>query len=209
MFPGTLSQHAKNTLALLGKQDFLKSAYMAGGSSLALQLGHRISVDFDFFTDTEFDLATVKKSLARIGNYKSTHEAPKSIVGELNGVKLSLFYYSYPLIAPTTEFLGTKLVSLADIAAMKLVAITDRGTKKDYIDLYLLAKKCFSIQQMFEYYDKKYHSLEVNRVTLLKALQYFDDADNSGMPVMVEKIKWDTVKRFFEREVVRLAEKYL
>ena len=61
---------------------------------------------------------------------------------------------------------------------------------------------------MFEYYDKKYHSLEVNRVTLLKALQYFDDADNSGMPVMVEKIKWDTVKRF-EREVVRLAEKYL
>ena len=209
MFPRTLSVSAQNTLALLGKQDFLKQTYLAGGSSLALQLGHRRSIDFDFFTNEPFELIDIKTNLNKIGVYQGEYETPKTIVGKFNEAKFSLFYYPYKLIAETTDYQGINLANYEDIAAMKLVAITDRGTKKDYIDLYFLANKCFSIEKMFNFYDKKYHNFEINKVTLLKALQYFEDADESEMPEMIEKINWEEVKKFFQKEVVRIAEKYL
>lgn len=209
MFPGTLFVDAQNALAILGKQDFIKRAYLAGGSALALQLGHRRSIDFDFFTDQEFELKEVKETLCAVGSYKAQQETPKTIVGEFNRIKFSLFYYPYKLISRTIQFKGVNLASKSDIAAMKLVAITDRGTKKDYIDLYFLANKCFPLEKMFDYYDKKYHNFEVNKLTLLKALQYFDDAERSEMPQMIEKINWKELKKFFQRETVRLAKNYL
>jgi len=196
-------------LALLGKQNFFKKTYLAGGSSLALQLGHRRSIDFDFFTDQAFELIDVKVILNKIGKYTGEHEAPKTMVGRFNEAKFSLFYYPYKLIDKTKDYQGINLASYEDIAAMKLVAITDRGTKKDYIDLYFLAKKCFPIEKMFTFYDKKYHNFEINKVTLLKALQYFDDADGSEMPEMIEKVDWEEIKKFFQKETVRIAEKYL
>ena len=209
MFPRTLPDNAQDSLALLGKQDFFQTTYLAGGSSLALQLGHRRSVDFDFFTHKTFELIEVKNKLNSIGKYTGQHEAPRTMVGKFNQAKFSLFYYPYKLVEKTTNYQGINLASFADIAAMKLVAITDRGTKKDYIDIYFLAKKCFSIEKMFDFYDKKYHNFEVNKVTLLKALQYFDDADGSEMPEMIEKVDWKEIKKFFEKETIRIAEKYL
>lgn len=209
MFPRTLPDNAQDSLALLGRQDFFKTTYLAGGSSLALQLGHRRSIDFDFFTDKTFELVEVKNILNSIGKYTGQHEAPRTMVGKFNEAKFSLFYYPYKLIDKTIDFQEINLANIKDIAAMKLVAITDRGTKKDYIDIYFLAKKCFSIEKMFKFYDKKYHNFEINKVTLLKALQYFDDADSSEMPEMIEKVDWGEIKRFFEKETVRIAEKYL
>lgn len=209
MFPGTLSDIAQNTLALLGKQDFLKSAYMAGGSSLALQFGHRYSIDFDFFTEFEFDSGQINKKLNEIGKYIQENQTPKTMVGELNGVKLSLFHYPYSLIAKTIPYSGVALASPEDIVAMKLVAITDRGTKKDFIDLYMLARKIFSIDVMLQFYDRKYHILESNLLTLIKSFSYFENAEDSDMPTMIEKISWEEVRKFFEKEAVRLANKYL
>ena len=133
MFPRTLSQLAQNTLALLGKQEFIRQTYLAGGSSLALQLGHRKSIDFDFFTEEGLDLKKVKKLMQSIGVYKSESETPKTLVGEFNRIKFSLFHYPYKLIDETNQFGGINLANIRDIAAMKLAAITDRGTKKDYI----------------------------------------------------------------------------
>lgn len=177
--------------------------------SLALQLGHRRSIDFDFFIDKTFELIDVKNILNSIGKYTGQHETPKTMVGRFNEAKFSLFYYPYKLISKTVNFQGINLANIKDIAAMKLVAITDRGTKKDYIDLYCLAKKRFSIEKMFDFYDKKYQSFEVNKMTLLKALQYFDDADDSEMPEMIEKVDWGQIKKFFQKETVRITEKYL
>src|SRR3989339_1154111 len=117
MFSSTLSRHAQDTLALLGRQDFLKSAYLAGGSSLALQMGHRRSIDFDFFSNEEFASVEIKKKLQSIGKYKVKNETPKTMVGEFNKVKFSLFYYLYPLVDRTTDFIGINLASIKDIAA--------------------------------------------------------------------------------------------
>jgi len=209
MFPGTLSDDSKNSLALLGKSKIFNKAYLAGGSSLALQLGHRRSIDFDFFSEEEFDPSQIKKQLRKIGNYKEETEGPKTMVGLFNNIKFSYFNYPYALIKPPLKFLNVNLASKEDIAAMKLVAITGRGTKKDFIDLYFLANKCFTFEKMFEFYDKKYHILSSNLFTLIKSLQFYFDADNKEMPEMVEKIDWETVKKYFQKEVVRLANKYI
>jgi hypothetical protein len=209
MFPNTLLPDAQKTLALLGKQNFLKKAYLAGGSALALQIGHRRSIDFDFFTSEELETSCIRKELKKIGTYETEFETPKTMVGVFNKVKFSYFYYPYNLIRKTTDFLGINLASIEDIAVMKLVAITDRGTKKDFVDLYFLAKECFSLENMFEFYDEKYHLLSSNLLTLLKALSYFDDAEKSEMPEMLKKVSWEEVKNFFKKEVVKVAKKWL
>jgi predicted nucleotidyltransferase component of viral defense system len=209
MFPNTLLPDAQKTLALLGKQNFLKKAYLAGDSALALQLGHRRSIDFDFFTSEEFETSYIRKELKKIGTYETEFETPKTMVGVFNKVKFSYFYYPYNLIRKTTDFLGINLASIEDIAAMKLVAITDRGTKKDFVDLYFLAKECFSLENMFGFYDEKYHLLSSNLLTLLKALSYFDDAEKSEMPEMLKKASWEEVKEFLQKETIRLARKYI
>lgn len=209
MFPGTLFIGAQNTLALLGKQNFLKQAYLAGGSALALQFGHRRSIDFDFFSESEFESKSVNANLKKIGIYKEENETPKTMVGLFNQTKFSLFHYPYSLIVPTIPYLGVSLAGPEDIAAMKLVAITDRGTKKDYIDLFMLSHKKFSIEEMLQLYDRKYHLLNTNLFTLIKSLQYFETADTADMPEMIEEVDWEEVKEFFRREVVKLADKYL
>ena len=209
MFPGTLSNHAHDTLALLGKQNLLKTAYLAGGSSLALQLGHRSSIDFDFFSENDFSSKNVNKQLKKIGSYTVENETPKTMVGKFNEVKFSLFYYPYHLIGLKKPYEGVFLASPEDIAAMKLVAITDRGTKKDYIDLYFLANKRCNFDEMFKFYEKKYHLLKSNLVTLIKSLSYFVDADGSEMPEMITKISWNEVREFFKKETTRLGNKYL
>ena len=204
MFPGTLSDDAQDALAVLGKSGILNWAYLAGGSALALYLGHRRSVDFDFFPASKFDPMKIKQELEAHGSYESDQLAADTMLGVFNGVKFSLFAYTYPLIGQLVEFSGIRLASPEDIAAMKLVAITDRGTKKDFIDVYVLAKQRFSLKEMFDFYNRKYKMLEQNKLTLLKSLQYFEEAEASGMPVMMESIDWEAVKDFFRSEVVRL-----
>jgi hypothetical protein len=106
-------------------------------------------------------------------------------------------------------YLGLKLTDPRDIAAMKLAAIMDRGTKKDFIDLYFMKKKGIAIDQAFDCYEKKYGKLANNLYSLIKSLSFFDDADQYEMPEMIEKVDWLEVKEFFKQEVLRLTEKYL
>lgn len=211
MFTTVLSKNATRALALLGKNKVLPlNTYLAGGSSLALQFGHRISVDFDFFTPSQFKSDDIVKRLNSLGDF-SLQEAQKenTILGLFNNVRFSLFLYNYPLIFKPIKYLGINLADPRDIVAMKLVAIMDRGTKKDYIDLYFLNKKGIKLDKAFKYYDKKYHKLANNIYSLLKSLVYFDEAEISDMPKMIEKVNWEEVKSFFKKEVVRLANKYI
>ena len=157
MFTKTLSQNAAGTLALLGKSGILKEAYLAGGTACALQLGHRISLDLDFFTDKEFFTEVVLGQLEKLPGFKLDETAKWTILGSFPEVKFSYFYYQYPLIAKSSTFNQISLASLADIAAMKVAAICSRGTKRDFIDLYFLIKKKFSLEQILRFYDKKYH----------------------------------------------------
>ena len=210
MFTTVLSKNAQDALALLGRSRVLpEKTYLAGGSALALHYGHRISVDFDFFTPVVFKENNIIQQLRKIGNFEMAEKHKNTILGDFNKVKFSLFKYDYPLVFSPINYLGIEIARPEDIAAMKLVAIMDRGTIKDFIDVYFLIKNGVSLEQSFHYYNKKYKNLANNIYSIIKSLTYFDDADLKEMPEMVEKIDWKTVKKFFQKEVVTLANKYL
>jgi len=212
MFEQVLSKNERDTLAILGKSGLLADVYMAGGTALALQIGHRFSYDFDFFTPKEFDenmmLQRIKKL---IPEFKLERKEWRTILGYIKESRFSLFYYSYPFLFKTNNFLGADIADIKDITAMKIAAISDRGVKKDFIDLYFIIKKekILSLENALEIYDKKFETLAQNKLHILKSLQYFSDAEESEMPKMIKSVSWPEVKSFFKKEVKVLSEEIL
>lgn len=205
LFEKTLSKETKKALAVLGKSDLLKKAYLAGGTACALQIGHRISVDLDFFTEEEFDAATVIRSLNKMGTFELDRTPWGTILGIFEKVKFSLFVYQYPLLFPCRNFNGIGLADLRDIAAMKIEAISSRGIKRDFVDLYSICRKGVPLKEALELYDRKYKSFASNRIHILKSLVYFVDAETNPMPKMLETVDWTKIKKFFEHEVPPLV----
>ncbi len=206
MVPGTLSESAQAALAVLGTSEIIRKCYLAGGSALALQLGHRMSYDFDFFTREKLQAQAIATHLADLGAFTTTLlEPPHTVMGEFDGVKFSLFRYDYPLIGKTVVFGGVTLASIEDIAAMKLSAIGGRATKRDYIDIYVISRQ-IPLDSQFELFEKKFGVLGNNRYITIKALGYFDDAEGDDIPRILDtSVTWEKVKDFLAHESMRLA----
>lgn len=208
MFTGSLSEKTKSALGLLGKSKILSQAYLAGGTALALQIGHRFSFDLDFFTLHPFSADEVTRGLKEVGDFKPRLSVSHTLLGNFNEVDFSLLLYNFPLINKLLTFGGLNLAGIEDIAAMKLSAISDRGTKRDFIDLYFLLQK-FSLERLFEFYEQKYKKLEVNLYHLLKSLVYFADAEEEKMPQMLIKVDWKKIKECLRGKVRQEEKKYL
>ena len=212
MVEKTLSKNTKSSLELLGASGLLKDAYLAGGTALALQIGHRVSVDLDFFTRKEFNERLLLSGLVKLSkDFKLERSSNDTILGNIKGVRFSLFFYNYPLLAPPKKFLKINILTVQDIAPMKLSAISSRGTKRDFIDLYFIAavEKILTLEEVFYLYERKFKSLKQNKTHLLKSLVYFRDADQDAMPEMIKKMEWAEAKSFFENEVYRLTRRGL
>ncbi len=208
MFIQAILPDAVRGIKLVSRVPLIQKAYLAGGTALALQLGHRISEDLDFFTTQEFDEQQLLVELSGLGLVRES-VGWRTIIGIINETKFSIFYYKYPLLSETLEFEGIKLASKRDIAAMKILAMEDRGVKRDFIDLFFLAKE-FSVDQMLGYYDEKYGVLDERILHIVKSMGYFDDADNDDWkPEMIKNVDWEKVKKFFETEAKRLARERL
>lgn len=204
MFETVLSKNAQTSLALLGKKKILDFTYLAGGSACALQLGHRVSLDFDFFTQTKFQPRFLAKKLQQIVNLKIEQIEWGTILGQVGKTKFSLFYYDYPPLFPFKKFKGINVADLRDIAAMKIAAIGDRGTKRDFIDLYFICQQV-PLEKCVALYDKKFKTLASNLVHILKSLNYFIDAEEDKRKAkMLKKVDWIEVKTFFQKEVKRI-----
>lgn len=208
MFTKTLLPDTVRALKLVSKISIVKTSYLAGGTALALQIGHRISVDLDFFTPQIFNEKTLSGELGQLPEYQETGTAWRTVWGEVANTKFSLFYYEYPLIKKTIPFAGVQMLSKEDIAAMKIHAIETRGTKRDFIDLYFLTKE-FTSEQMLKFYDQKYGILEDHLYIILRSINYFIDADVDDMPKMLLPASWEKIKEYFRKETRRLAEKKL
>lgn len=208
MFTKAISKHAADALAILGKSQILKDAYLAGGTAAALHLGHRLSFDLDFFTNVEFPTNVVVKQLKELEGFTLERTVKWTIFGNFPDVKFTHFYYPYRLIGKTATFANIRIASLEDIAAMKIAAICDRGTKRDFIDLYLIAQQKFPLDEILDLYDQKYGKLANNLVTILKALRFFNDAEGENL-TMIQKVSWEEVKKFFTNETLRLTKKLL
>lgn len=208
MFEQTLLPDTLNAIKIVAKNSTISKAYLAGGTALALQLGHRVSVDLDFFTQNSFDEQALDLELSNLLEYKQNRIAWQTVLGSIGETKFSIFYYKYKIIDPLIDFMGIKLVGKRDIAAMKILALSDRGTKRDFIDIYFLAKE-YGLEKIFEFYDQKFGDLEDKFAHFIKSLNYFSDAEMDKTPNMLVSIDWKNIKVFFDREANSLAKKYL
>lgn len=196
-----LESKTKKVLQKIGENGALADFYMAGGTALALQLNHRQSIDLDWFSQKSFSSRKLIELFSSLGKLVVNFESEDTLHLVLDGVKISLFYYPYDLLRPLISYAGgVFLASDIDIACMKLQAISSRGSKKDFIDLYFLLKK-YSIGEALNSFDKKFAKVKYNRLHLLKSLVFFDDAENEPMPIMLLVASWGEVKEDVSQKV--------
>jgi len=196
----------------LAKQSWLKKTdwYLAGGTALALQAGHRQSVDLDFFTpQTDFSVKPLLNQLAKT-LWQTTLTEPGTLYGQLFGAKVS--FLANAGFKPALPFLSYGQVQVAqaqDIAVSKLVAISQRGRQRDFFDLYWCANNLLPLEAMMPRLKKQYPLAEFNYHHLLKSLVYFADAENEPAPKIFFSASWPEVKNFFKKEADQLAAQFL
>lgn len=187
-------------LSVLGVEGF----YLAGGTALALQLGHRLSEDFDFFINGDFKHYDIIDRLKVFPDLKILEERRGTLYCIVNNIKLSFISYKYPLLYNTVSY-KVKLADIRDIALMKITAISGRGSKKDFVDLYFICKEGYSPEFLFSLLEQKFQGVNYNRYHLIKSLAYFEDADKEPELEMLQPVNWHEVKEFFIDAQQKLA----
>lgn len=164
---------------------------LVGGTSLALQLGHRISIDIDLFGVSEINEIEFNEELSKLGTIKLVKKSKNILIYDIDGIKVDLVNYKYPLLENPKTVNSIRLGSLKDIGAMKLSAISGRGSRKDFIDLYFLLNY-FTLGELLNFYNEKY--ADGSEFLVIKSLQYFEDAENEEFPEMIIPIDWEELK---------------
>lgn len=171
---------------------------LVGGTGLALQKGHRKSVDIDLFGELDADDIELMNSLSVFHDLKTIQHTKNIKIFSINNIKTDIVNYPYPWLFPEIEADGIRMADVRDIAAMKVAAITNRGTKKDFIDLYFLLKD-FSLGEIINLYLAKYH--DGSDFMALRSLVYFSDAESDLMPEMLMPAEWESAKLLIKSEV--------
>jgi hypothetical protein len=199
------------TLVELGNLPMLSSFYLAGGTALALRLGHRISQDLDLFANLEqLDEPLRQTILSAVQNRNITilQNSPLGLVIEINGTATSFFSYGYPLLSSTDSARGIAIAPLLDIGLMKLDAIAGRGMRKDFYDIFFIAEQ-IPLDELFARAKQKYPHTRNFAIRVLTALVDFDVAEQQADPTLLIPIPWDQVKAFCESQVRRLGNKWI
>lgn len=209
MFVKTLDHSAHKLLKSLSAFPPLSAFYLAGESAAALHLGHRISVDLDFFTENEsFFAEELIQHIQTAGMLYIRQQSKGTLTGTLNDVQISFFIYPYPLLKPCLELEGVKIASLLDISLMKIIAISQRGTMRDFIDLYFICREKYNLSELLKLIPQKYTTTSYPSYHLLRSLIYFSDAENDITPRSLLKWNWNEINAFFEAQVKILMDDY-
>lgn len=188
----TIQPDTLELLKVISGNPLLANARLVGGTALALQYGHRKSLDLDFFSSTTLDQESIITELRQLGEINIQNRTKNIMQVVLNGVLLDFVDYScYEWIDSAVIEDGITLASPVDIAAMKINAVIGRGTRKDFVDLYFLLQH-FTLEEIMSFYHKKYPDYSEYQATL--SLTYFVDAENQEMPVMLKPDKWEVMK---------------
>lgn len=207
MYFKCLSPNARELLKKLNKTAHTHEFILAGGTGLALHLGHRISVDLDFFTQKAFSTEKVFQEIKRLGlRPQILEESEGSLTVTINGTKVSVFRYPYPFIEEMKEADGVPVAGVLDIASMKIIAISQRGAKRDFFDLYFMLQD-IPFRNIAENMIKRFGADRINPVHIGKSLAYWSDADADPEPRLSSKEKpsWDKVKKFFVKNVQQMV----
>ncbi len=188
----TISHDTLELLRKIQSIDILKDTRLVGGTALALQIGHRVSIDLDLFGRADAELEELTEEFSSFASSVSPISASKMMRFLIvDGIKIDIVNYNYPWIDEPVIEDGIRLAGIRDIAAMKLSAITNRGTKKDFIDYYFLLQS-YSLDELISFYRQKYSDAQL--FTSIKSLTYFEDAETDPMPKMLVPIRWEDVK---------------
>lgn len=204
LFKNTVEKSTLEILEILQDNSILKDFHLAGGTALALQIGHRKSIDLDMFTLHDFDVNTMLEFLEQKFDFYSDYTSTNTIKGSIDSVKIDFIAHKYQHVESIIETEGVRLYSIPDIAAMKLNAIAGNGTRsKDFVDVYFMLKK-YKPEQLLDFYMTKYRQRNV--LHILKSMVYFDDINTSDWPVMVleKDLKLSDVKK----EILSAVKKY-
>jgi hypothetical protein len=211
---GTISVNKKcfpkkgwNVLQTLNPLFDRYEAVLAGGTALALRIGHRISVDLDFFTATPFRVDTIISEIKKTGyKFQILSEGPDHLTANVEGVKVSIFHYEYSFPDKIDIYNGTRIAGLLDIASMKVIAANQRGTKRDFIDIYFILQ-IVPFHKIARHMVNRFGKDRINPVHIGKSLVYFADAESNPDPEYLKgkSVKWQSVKKFFRDHVRQIV----
>jgi len=206
--PFLIKPETFNLIQRLQALDFLKEFYLVRGTALALQIGHRNSIDIDLFSGDNFNSNQFISQLQTLFAIEVTFETTNTLLTFIENIKVDFITHNYPLINPPREEEGIRFLSLPDIAAMKLNAINNSGKRlKDFIDIYFLLEH-FSMSEMIEFYTVKYPNF--NPLIALRAVSYFDDIDPSiDPPKLPVKLPLEKIKKRISESVLHSREKFI
>jgi predicted nucleotidyltransferase component of viral defense system len=191
---------AVELLKLLMPLPSLSNYYLVGGTSLALRFGHRLSVDLDLFTPHDVDYTTIVKEVKQLNptSYKELFSGRTGMQLVINDVKTDFVKYAYSNISPPETIESIRILSIEDVACMKLSAISQRGAKKDFYDLHLLLEH-YTIEELLALFHKKYPDLATFHI--VKSMNYFADAENQVGPELKTKLNWGKLKKDIDKKV--------
>lgn len=177
---------------LMGLGEFANTR-LVGGTALALQIGHRKSIDLDLFGDIDFENIDTVKIFSGFNNAVVLKKSKNINIFSIDDIKVDFVNYSYPWLQNPLVLDGIRLAGIEDIAAMKLAAVTGRGSRKDFVDLYFLLQK-HTLKEILDSYKEKY--FDGSEYLVLKSLTYFEDAEDDMDIEMIKDISWDIIKVF-------------
>lgn len=191
-----------NTLGLL-KQVMsipeLKDFVLVGGTSLALQYGHRRSIDLDLFSLSAFDVHELQKVvIEKFENIEITGSPKFGLFAYIDKIKVDFINYSsYRLLKPLVVEEGIRMISAEDIAVMKVFAMLQRAKKKDFWDMSLLLNE-FGVENIINFYVTKYPR---TLISVPRCLIYFDEAEDDDNPYCLENLTWASVKKNIQKHI--------
>lgn len=198
----TIEPRTLDLLKVLMQEPAFADMRLVGGTALALQYGHRQSIDLDFFGDFRCEQEETQEILSKYGKVEVLKETQRIRIYSVDGIKVDFVYYScYPWLAEVVLEDGIRLASTNDIAAMKINAIEGRGTRKDFVDIYFLLQH-YSLKEILEFYKAKYPNYSDFRA--LMSLTYFEDAEVQPMPKMFDSTTWSDMQNVIISKVREL-----
>jgi predicted nucleotidyltransferase component of viral defense system len=188
----TIEPRTLGLLKQLMAMPLLDPFYLVGGTALALQLGHRISIDLDLFTPEPFDKSNLIDVLSQEFDFTIVSEGTSMVISTINDVKVDFVKMGYPTLFPPIVEESVRMLDMRDIAPMKLKAVTQRGNKKDFYDIYYLMQ-ILPLDEIIRLFKEKFKQYEIFHI--IKSLTYFEDAENNAPPIVFDKtITWKKVK---------------
>ena len=227
MFEQVLAQPTQSLLERLGRTEAIRQFYLASGTGLALQLGHRISQDLDWFSEDEFDPTWLAGELAAIGPTQVTEQKSATLVAIVEGIEAGFYRYAFPLLFPAESYCDCAVASWKDILCMKLAAIGQSAAKRDYVDLFFGLQEGLSLRELLDSMKRKYsakvtqasclhqeggkqtrclrYELEYSEYHLVRSLAYFDEVEAEPMPTLLADVSWEQICAALHEEIRSLG----